>query len=58
MRFSGWNGLKARAMMVSVKVNLLTLTPVSAFQIVMELGLIITARRSRHPSWEDIEWNV
>ena len=41
-------------MMVSVKVNLLTLTPVSAFQIVMELGLIITARRSRHPSWEDI----
>ena len=51
IRFSGWNGLKVKAMMVSVKVNRLTLIPVSAFQIVMELGLSITARRSRHASW-------
>lgn len=51
MRLSGWNGLKVKAMMVSVKVNRLTLIPVSAFQIVMELGLSITARRSRHASW-------
>ena len=51
MRFSGWNGLKVNAMIVSVKVNRLTLIPVSAFQIVMELGLSITARRSRHASW-------
>lgn len=50
MRLSGWNGLKAKATMVSVNVNLLTLIPVSAFQIVMELGLSITARRSRHAS--------
>ena len=37
-------------MMVSVKVNLLTFVPVSAFQIVMELGLSSTASKSRHES--------
>ena len=53
MRFSGWKGLKAKAMMVSVNVNRLTLVPVSAFHIVMELGLSITAIRSRQESWSD-----
>lgn len=37
--------------MVSVKVNLLTFVPVLAFHIVMELGVSITAMRSRHESY-------
>ena len=36
--------------MVSVKVNLLTFVPVLAFHMVMELGVSMTARRSRHES--------
>ena len=50
MRFSGWKGLNANDMMVSVKVNLLTLVPVSAFHIVMTPGLSMTASRSLQES--------
>ena len=50
MRFSGWKGLKAKETMVSVNVNLEIFVPVSAFHIVMELGLIMTAKRSRQES--------
>ena len=50
-KFSGRNGLKEKAVMASEKVNLLTLVPVSAFQIVMVLGEIRTANRSRQESY-------
>ena len=50
MRFSALNGSNAKAMTTSVKANRLTAVPVSEFQTVMELGLSITARRSRHES--------
>lgn len=50
MRFSGWKGLKAKDMMVSVKVNRLILVPVSAFHIVMTLGLSMTASKSLQES--------
>ena len=51
MRFSNWNGLNAKDMIVSVKVNLLTFVPVSAFHMVITPGLNITAKRSLHESY-------
>ena len=50
MRFSGWKGLNVKDKMVSVKVNLLTFVPVSAFHIVMTLGLSMAASKSLQES--------